>query len=155
YLEETKKYSRGRRSLLNEAERLEASKLLEERTQLLREMTASAQEPATTWETLGLTLFRQGKLAEAEQAFRDGLKRDPDKANLYYYLCTLHITQGEDLAQKKQAGSAHYYRQAVEMAAQAIQRYPQHAQAYFFQGLALERLDQKKEALAALGQAAD
>lgn len=136
----------GKSNRLRQAERLEAQKNFREAVDVFREL--AEQDPDyRVYIGLGKNLANTGDWAGAERALQEAIRIAPERAQAYYLLGKLDYARAEQQRAKTSAGeAASGFRAAAQRARQAIERKADHTQAQVLLGLALQALDQKKEA---------
>jgi tetratricopeptide (TPR) repeat protein len=146
-----KKKSRYRR-----ADSLEAAGRFAEAANVVRPMTEDYPDDYVTHLTLAKYLGQLGDFRGAERSLRTALRLAPDKVQNHYYLSLVLLKEGEELSpkdDKDRSRAKELFRQAADLARQALALKPDYGFAHMSLGLALKHLNQPAEALAALRQA--
>jgi tetratricopeptide (TPR) repeat protein len=137
-------------------ENLEAAGRYTEAAALLQPMTEEFPEDYLPHLTLGKMLGRTGDYARAEPVLRKALRLAPDKVQVHHYLSLVLFTKAEALSRQKDEDPARargVYQESADFARQALALKPDYGLAHMSLGLALKRLGQRAEAVAALRQA--
>ena len=135
------------------AEQLESAGRLTEAAAMVRPMTAAHPDDYLPYLALGKVLAQTPENREAEQALRQALHLAPDKVQTHYYLALLLVKEGEALGDDGQAHAQALFREAAELARQALAIKPDYGYAQMALGLALKHLGRISEAISALRQA--
>jgi tetratricopeptide (TPR) repeat protein len=112
---------------------------------------AEKHPDARTYVALGRNLSHLGDFPGAERALGQALRLAPDNVRAHYQLARVLEAQAEQRQrQGDRAGAQSLLRAAAGAARRALTHNPQHARSHLFLGLCLQRLGEKKEALAEL-----
>jgi tetratricopeptide (TPR) repeat protein len=147
YAEEYKELLVGRRARLLRAEGLLRAGAIQDAVQLLGPLVDAEDAEPESYVKLGMALAMLGKYREAESVLRRALARGHDQAQGRYFLCVAVFHQAE------QSGARAGFEEAAAQARLALARKPDHAFAHLYLGLALNKLNKRKESLAELAQA--
>jgi tetratricopeptide (TPR) repeat protein len=88
----------------------------------------------------GVYFYREGRAAEAEERFRQVLKKHPDQPDALFFLGLLKIDQRNPL-------------DALKLMAKAVKAHPRFAEAHFVSGSILNQLGRPQDAVAAYSRA--
>ncbi|EJF54769.1 hypothetical protein SapgrDRAFT_3122 [Saprospira grandis DSM 2844] len=88
----------------------------------------------------------RSKYEEAEAAYEQGILRQPMSPHLNYNLALMYLEQGDQLA-KQTEKAQDFFNKALRHFDNATKFDPQFANAYYYKGLAAERLGKKEMAL--------
>jgi len=137
----TELYARGSENAakLGKALKAGASKDYKASIRLLREIVASDPKDFEAWEELGTMLFRQGKLAEAENPYQQALQ------SRHYTLALLNLGKLQ-LAMKKNEEAVESLRRLVEMS-------PQFPEGHYFLGEAFLQVKKGSRAVVHFNEA--
>ena len=162
------------RPLLEEAARHRDAGRVDEAIAKYREVLRLAPQLAQVHLSIGVLYHRQGKLADARDAFTAGLDRSPEDAVLLYNAAAVELQLGRTaeamayadrgLARNRDDASLRLIRASalrrLERPEDALREYqevvrldPKHASAYLSLGNLQHQLDRKKEALESFRQA--
>jgi tetratricopeptide (TPR) repeat protein len=137
------------------AESLEAAGRFAEAAAVLRPMTEEYPDDYLPHLMLGRVLGGKGDYRLAEPPLRTALRLAPDKVQAHYYLGLVLLKEGEELS--RQDGAAEqaraHFREAADLARQALAVTPDYGFAHMCLGLSLKALGRRDEALAALRKA--
>ena len=105
---------------------------------------------------LGTILTDAGDLKGAEASFRRAIAIAPEKAQLRYELACAFYWFGEQIGKKDikdRSNAEALFRQACQLAREAIERKPNYGEAHMRLGLSLKELGQRTDAMSELEQA--
>jgi len=149
YYQRAMQNMRGSKSHLQVAKELRKDGKLQESLRYYREAIEEIRDPSAQI-ALAKALMQFGDFALAESVLRAALRQQPDLVQAYQQLSLVLLEEGETLPP---AAAPAKFREAAASARQALERQPQHAASQWVLGLALRRLGQKEDALAALAEA--
>ena len=141
----------GREALFIQAEKLQHGNP-EQAVPLFRMVIQRYPDEARAYPKLGMLLAEMGEYRAAEDVLRAGLAVHADLVQTHFFLAVALFPQAERLGLGTPAGQEKL-RQTVTAARRATELKPDHGFAHLYLGLALDRLGQKAEALAALHEA--
>jgi tetratricopeptide (TPR) repeat protein len=153
-IEQLSHLERTRQGQFQQAERLGKQGRFGEQAKLMRDLAGEFPD-ARSHELLGMALAESGDLQTAEAVLRGAAREDPNLARTHYFLGMVLLQQGENLRQEpgRKDAAAEKFRQAAESARRAIRLYENHGSSHWVLGLALQRLGQRSEAIAAFRRA--
>jgi tetratricopeptide (TPR) repeat protein len=147
YLAELQSKTVGRETRCRAVKQLESQRRWKEAADQLRVMTAADPSDQRAFSDLGSALMSMGQLGDAENAFRSAAALSPQAADPAYDLAVVLFTEGEQLRRAGDASAADKFRASADAARQAIALKADHAQAHLFLGLALQKLNQRPQAI--------
>jgi tetratricopeptide (TPR) repeat protein len=144
-----------KKNRIKSAEQFEAAGHFREAADVWRSLAAEFPDDDLAQMTLGKDLAQMGDLQEAEPALRRALRLAPEKVQGHYYLSLLVFKKGEAMSRSGESGRAQaeaLFREAADLARQALALKPDYGFAHMVLGLSLKELGERGLALAALRQ---
>jgi tetratricopeptide (TPR) repeat protein len=138
------------------AEQYETAGRFRDAADVLRPLAAEFPDDYLAQMTLGKTLGQMGDFQEAEPALRRGLSLAPEKVQGHYYLGLLLFKKGEAVnrgGESERAQANALFREAADLARQALKIKADYGYAHMVLGLSLKQLGERDQALASLRQA--
>ena len=144
-----------KRERYRRVEQLEAAGRYRDAVAVLVPMTEQFPDDALPHLTLGKMLGQTGDYARAEVALRKAMRLDPDTVQPLYFTSLVLYLQGEALAKDKRTEERAQacFREAAELARNALRLQPDYGFAHMSLGLALKRQGRPAEAIDALRKA--
>jgi tetratricopeptide (TPR) repeat protein len=150
------RWARTKRNRYRLADQFEAAGRYAEMADVFRPMTRQYPDDYLPHLMLGKALGRIGDYPGAEASLRKARRLAPDKVQGHYYLSLILFMHGDQLSAQKGADPARaqaLFRESAESAGRALAITPDYGFAHMTRGLALRRLRQRAEGLAALRNA--
>jgi Flp pilus assembly protein TadD len=138
-----------KRGRFRRADDLEAAGRFAEAAEIVAPMTVENPDDDLAHIMLGKLLAQMNEYGRAEQELRRALRLAPQKVQAHYYLALLLLKEGE--ARKPDDPRADVlFREAADLAGQAVAVKPDYGYAHMALGLSLKHLGKRPEAEAAL-----
>jgi tetratricopeptide (TPR) repeat protein len=143
-----------KRQKYKQSDELQAAGRFRDAAAVLRPLAADYPDDYLPQMELGKSLAQAGQFAEAETYLRRALRLGPDRVQTHYYLAVLLLKEGEELAGAADTGrAASLFREAADLAREALAIKSDYGYAHFALGLSLKHLGDRLGAEAGLRQA--